>query len=243
MAEEYGFFDAVVTNGAPDRIYSADDVNNIFKGLLSDGVFRMYENALRVSAGSGLSVDVDTGKAIVRDHWYLNTTIKNLTLLPAHATQDRYSSVVLRYDRGARSVTLAVIDGEPASNPAVPELTRNNDVYEIRLVNVYVAAGSAYLSDANITDARQYTGGIVDVPEVAYRRYTYTVASASGERYIDIPQEYSLTPNTILEVYAAGALCQRDQYSLQINETEGNYMIAFKEQKAKGTVLDFTMIN
>lgn len=242
MAERYGFFDAVMTNGTPDRIYSADDVNNIFKGVLSDGVFRLYENALHVTAGTGLSINVDTGKAIIKDHWYINTTVKNMVLNTAHATFKRYTSVVLRYNRVTRSVTLALINGDAASSPSLPKLTQNNDIYEFKLADILVNAGATSLTDDNITDTREYSGGIVDVPDVNYRRYSETT-STDNRRYFDIPDEYALTPNTFLQVYSAGVLCPVSDYKLQINEVEGNMMVVFNTGRANGTTVDFIMIN
>ena len=242
MAEKYGFFDAVMTNGTPDRIYSANDLNDIFKGILSDGVFRLYDGALKVTANSGLSVNIDTGKAIVKGHWYLNTTIKSMTLITAHATLNRYSSVVLRYSRSDRSVTLAIIDGEPASSPVVPNLTQNNDTYELKLADILVNAGATELTDDDITDGRTYAGGIVDAPAMYYRRYTETIGS-STRRYFDIPDSYNLTTNTLLQVYSGGKLCASDEYYLQINEVEGNMMVVFNEAQASGNVIDIIMIN
>lgn len=243
MAEKSGFFDAIVTNGVADRVYSADDINQIFDGLLSDGVFRLYQNALQVTAGDGLRVNVNTGKAIVNKHWYINTTVKNVAISTAHATLDRYSSVVLRYSRTNRSVILDVINAEPSSSPALPVLTKNNDVHEIRLANVLVKAGVTSLSDTDITDARQYAGGLVDSPALAYRRYTLKVTDHDIQRYFDIPDTYNLTVNTYLSVYADGVLCSESDYSLMINEVEGNMMVVFTTGKPINTVMEFIMIN
>lgn len=45
---KYGFFDAVTAdNGQPDRIYSSDDVNSFFDGVLSEGVFERYDRTAR----------------------------------------------------------------------------------------------------------------------------------------------------------------------------------------------------
>nr|DAJ81914.1 MAG TPA: Receptor Binding Protein [Caudoviricetes sp.] len=242
MAEKSGFFDAKMTSGEPDRIYSADDINNIFAGLLSDGVFRYYKNALLVSPAAGLSVNVDTGKAIVNNHWYINTTIKPLELSTAHATMPRYSSVVIRYTRSDRSVALAVVDGDPANTPNVPELMQTDDIYEIRLADILVEAGAMSITD-KVTDRRSYCSGIVDSPEVDYRRYEYVVSSAAGETTIEVPGSYKLTINSNLKVYCNGLLCNSSEYTLLPNESTGNYMVVFNSAKYKGAELVFVIID
>lgn len=242
--EKYGFFDAIVNNGMPDRVYCSEDVNNIFKGMLSDGVFRMYENALNVAVADGLSINVETGKALVKGHWYINTTVLNLPITTAHATLPRISSIVLRYSRLDRVVKIVTIDGIPSAAPLVPDLTQNNDIYELRLYDVYIKAGATSLSNTNITDSRTYAKGIVDTPTINYRRYdTVQTGYASGQSYFEIPASYNFTPATILQVYSNGLLCQPTDYTIQVNEVQGTYIIVFNVARELNCVLSFIMIN
>lgn len=242
--EKYGFFDAIVNNGTPDRVYCSDDVNNIFKGMLSDGVFRMYENALNVAVADGLSINVETGKALVKGHWYINTTVLNLPITTAHATLPRISSIVLRYSRLDRVVKIATVDGIPSVAPLAPDLIQNNDIYELRLYDVYIEAGATGLSNTNITDSRTYAKGIVDTPTINYRRYdTVQTKYASGQCYFEIPASYNFTPATILQVYSNGLLCQQTDYTIQVNEVQGTYIIVFNVARELNTQLSFIMIN
>lgn len=242
--EKYGFFDAIVNNGTPDRVYCSDDVNNIFKGMLSDGVFRMYENALNVVVADGLSINIETGKALVKGHWYINTTVLNLIITTAHATLPRISSIVLRYSRLDRVVKIATVDGIPSVAPLAPDLTQNNDIYELRLYDVYIEAGATGLSNTNITDSRTYAKGIVDTPTINYRRYdTVQTKYASGQCYFEIPASYNFTPATILQVYSNGLLCQQTDYTIQVNEVQGTYIIVFNVARELNTQLSFIMIN
>lgn len=242
--EKYGFFDAIVNNGTPDRVYCSDDVNNIFKGMLSDGVFRMYENALNVAVADGLSINIETGKALVKGHWYINTTVLNLPITTAHATLPRISSIVLRYSRLDRVVKIATVDGIPSVAPLAPDLTQNNDIYELRLYDVYIEAGATGLSNTNITDSRTYAKGIVDTPTINYRRYdTVQTRYASGQCYFEIPASYNFTPATILQVYSNGLLCQQTDYTIQVNEVQGTYIIVFNVARELNTQLSFIMIN
>lgn len=227
--EKYGFFDAIITaGGQADRVYSADDVNNIFKGLLSDGIFRNFKNALRVSAAEGFNVAVETGKAIIKDHWYLNENIKTLEFGESHPTLSKICSVILRYDRGARSIHLVALEGTPSLAPEAPALTKNDDIFEIRLANVNIPAGSTEISA--VTDTREYTTGIVDTPTVNYRRYSHVVVSAVQKDFT-IPAEYELDFNTKVEVFADGGLCPEADYVIQ--KSSGNMQISFMHQKLR----------
>lgn len=241
MSEKFGFFDAVVTNGVADRTYGADDLNDIFKGVLSDGIYRLYENALNLAVGSGFSVNVDTGKAIIKDHWYTNTSIKNLVLTNSHGTLNRYSSVVLRYDRTNRTIILAIIDGQPAFTPIIPALTQTAEIYEIRLFNIFVTANATTIQAQYITDVRTYTNGIVDAPVINTRKYDTNAATNKTD--FNIPDSYNYTPNTFLQVYVNGLLCAPSEYTVGVNSVQGCYKIAFIATKKIGAQISLVMIN
>lgn len=245
MAQKYGFFNAVISNGKADRIYNADDINTFFEGILSDGVYKAVDNALLVEAGaSGLTVKVNTGKALVNQHWYINDTIVTLTLNSAHATLNRCTRIVVRYNKANRVIELATVDSSNAEIPVEPKLTQNENVYEIPLATIYVKAGATSITADNITDKRTYVAGLVDPTPLNYRRYDYTVTDyTAGQSYFDIPLSYNLTLNTLLQVYVNGLLCQPSEYYLMVNEVEGNYMVVFNEKKALNSELSFIMIN
>lgn len=246
MAQRYGFFNAVMENGKADRTYKADDINDFFKGILSDGVFKSVDNALLVSRGEAttLSVNVNTGKALVAGHWYYNDTIVNLPINSAHPISNRYTTIVLRYDKSKRNITLATVDGVPSETPVPATLTQTEDVYELALADVLIQAGATNIAWAEVTDVRTYVAGLVDPVELGYRRYDYTVTDyEAGQSYFDIPLSYNLNLNTVLQVYCNGLLCMPTEYYLMVNEVEGNYMVVFNTKRAKGSELSFIMFN
>lgn len=65
MPVTYGFFNSV----EGDRRYDADQMSNYFKGLISNGVYEGVGSALQVLAGTGMSVNVQTGRAIIDCKW------------------------------------------------------------------------------------------------------------------------------------------------------------------------------
>lgn len=243
MAEKYGFFDAIVTNGVADRAYTADDINEIFSGVLSNGVVRNYTNALSVSSGSGMSVNVNTGKAIVNNHWYVNESVKNVTINTAHPTLNRYTRIIVRFTQASRTIGIVAVDGTPAATPVEPSLTQTDDVYEIPLALVYVGAGVTSITSNNITDNRSYVAGLTDPTPLNFRMYNYTQENAGGQTNFDLPVSYNYTPDTKLMVYNNGLLCQESEYTIQINEVEGNYMVVFPTARVLGTEMSFIMLN
>jgi len=244
MAQKYGFFTAQKINGVADRLYTADDFNAFFKGILSDGVYRLSDNALIVETGTrGLSVAVNTGRALVKQHWYTNDAIVTLTLNTAHATLNRYTTIAVRYDKTNRVIELVTVDGSNAETPTPATLTQTDDIYELGLATVYVKAGATSVTANDITDIRTYVSGLVDPVPLNYRRWTYTVTDYETQKYFDVPLSYNLTLNTSLQVFSDGLLCDSSMYKLQINEVEGNYMIVFNEPRIKGAVIEAILIN
>ena len=136
--------------------YSAADAQLWFATRLS-GVYA--NNHLAVSPAGGMGVNISKGIAWL--HYgefagavYGNTSEINLPIPLADATYPRIDRVVIRYDAVQNKGFLTISSGTPASNPAVPALTRNENAYEISLAKVYVAAGATEITVANITDER-----------------------------------------------------------------------------------------
>ena len=68
MSVTSGFFNSV--NG--DRKYDAEQMSQLFDGLISDGVFATYGEAFAVTPGNGLQVVVASGRAWFDHVWVLN---------------------------------------------------------------------------------------------------------------------------------------------------------------------------
>jgi hypothetical protein len=114
------------------------------------------DNNLKVSAGTGMSVSVSAGQALVRGHFYISTAAETLSI-GASGAQPRIDSIILRLDPSANSIVLAVLAGTPGATPSAPTLTQNDTtVFEVRLANVLVAAGVSNIDNSVITDLRQF---------------------------------------------------------------------------------------
>lgn len=152
MSIRSGFFNSV----GGDRLYDAEDIGNYFEGLISNGIYEGIGNRLAVTPGNGLSVNIDTGKAIVNCHWMVNDAVMNLSLSAADVQYKRIDRIVVRLDKSDnnRTVNIFVKQGENALTPVAPALTRTETVYELCLADVLIGANVVSISQSNITDQR-----------------------------------------------------------------------------------------
>ena len=149
---ECGFFGAVNN----DRTYNEDSFNEFFSGILSEsGIYKKSGAGLQVSAGQGLSINVPTGKARICNIFVKVKSTENVELQVSDIANSRYDAIVLRYNKDEREITLQALAGIPSSSPQKPEITRNENIFDICLAYVYVAAGATSIDTDNITDTRE----------------------------------------------------------------------------------------
>lgn len=137
--------------------YNQNDFADFLMLLFRDGVFPHIGNQLQVRETDPrrLAVLVDTGRAWVRGFDGHNKVPIELDLEPADPNFSRIDRIVVRVDKvNNRDVDAYVITGTPSSNPAAPPLTRTDQVYDLSLAQVFVAAGATSISNSNITDER-----------------------------------------------------------------------------------------
>lgn len=157
MALEYGFFNAVKqTDGTYDRVYNAEQMSRYFSGLVSPGVYESVGGGLQVRAGTGMTVQVQTGRAILGDNcqWLDNDAVLDITLSAAHVTLNRYTAIVMRLDYTNRNISIVAVDGATATAPTKPAMTRTSAIAEYCLAYVYVGKGVTTITQSAITDTR-----------------------------------------------------------------------------------------
>lgn len=157
MALEYGFFNAVQqTDGTYDRVYNAEQMSRYFNGLVSPGVYESVGGGLQVRAGTGMTVQVQTGRAILGDNcqWLDNDAVLDIVLNAAHVTLNRYTAIVMRLDYTNRNISIVAVDGANATAPAKPVMTRTSAIMEYCLAYVYVGKGITAITQSAITDTR-----------------------------------------------------------------------------------------
>lgn len=153
MAERsYPFVDGATTDA---------EFSTMFDQIIGSGV--RYGSAgedLTVTAdSSGLNVKVQPGVGFVRGTFYKNDAIKTLTIAAGNSNP-RIDAIVLRLAYGTtNSITLAVIQGTPAVNPAAPTIASSDTgTTEFLLAHINVPASAATINSGNVVDKRIMLG-------------------------------------------------------------------------------------
>lgn len=209
MAVTYGYFNSL--NG--DRVYNADQMSEYFDGLVSNGVYESVGNALQVLAIEGMTVGVQTGRALVNCKWLKNDAVLSVDITTAHAVLNRYSAVILRLDNTNRLMEITTKDGTPASSPTKPEMETSASIVELCLAYVYVAAATTTITQADIEDARgtsvcPWITGLIDQVDTstlflqyqaAWQQYFNTMTAEFENWFETLTDE--LNVNTFIDKY------------------------------------------
>ena len=100
----------------------------------SESQFSAWADALSIGSGvvpsgnrlalsnvsGGLSVDIASGKAVVRGHFYNSTAVENVAVPAASSGKTRYDYIVLELDPTANTILLKRVAGVEATSGAVP---------------------------------------------------------------------------------------------------------------------------
>lgn len=148
--EKSSFFNSV----SHDRRYSAEDWAAYFASFISNGVFAKPSNSLQVMVSSGMKITIKEGAGFINGYYYRNTTDLIKTLSVADGVYNRIDRIVLRWSLTDRNITVNVLKGSVATAPKAPAVTRNAEVYELALADVYIGAGITAVTQSNITDRR-----------------------------------------------------------------------------------------
>lgn len=168
MSYTSGFFDAIDQGGGDyDRVYSAATFAHYFSLLVKNGVFPDPSTGMQVkaSASPDMHVSIQPGSGWVNGYYI--TVPENgpevLTVPTANPSLSRIDSVIMGLNYVEREIQLYIKSGAVSASPSAVSLQRDNDLYEMELAQITVAAGVASISQANITDMRQNTSrcGIV----------------------------------------------------------------------------------
>ena len=156
MAEHYSFFDAQGAEGSYDRTYSSADLASYFASFIGNGVYVNPANQLKVSPANGkMAVNVAVGKAWINGYFYeLSDSAKELTIATGDANNPRIDKVVCSLNLSQRLIELKIIQGAASANPQAPAHSREDEVFDLVLAEVAVAAGAEELSEEDITDKR-----------------------------------------------------------------------------------------
>lgn len=145
--ENSGFF----KSDAGDRKYKDDIIATLLNKIASNGVFN---NELQVIPNDNMSVTLKPGFGFINGRFYYNDSEKVINITLADNEQSRIDSIVLRYTKEERRIIADVLEGSYSTNPIKPELTRNSNIYELRLCNIKIEKSIDKITTEMIEDCR-----------------------------------------------------------------------------------------
>ncbi|MCK9575649.1 MAG: hypothetical protein M0R51_06790, partial [Clostridia bacterium] len=150
MAESSSFFNSV----SGDRVYAADRFAQYFASFIGNGVFPNPSTGLQATTNSAMTIKLPTGKAWINGYFYYNSSDLALTIDTADGVLHRKDNVVIRWDLTNRSITAVVVKGTPGSSPSAPAVVRTAEQYDLKVAEVYIAAGTTTITQGMIADTR-----------------------------------------------------------------------------------------
>ena len=183
--------------------YDAEDAAAYFAGRTSGVYSTDIVFAVAAAADGNTDLTVSAGQAWMHvSRWVgLSVTMREaqtLTLPLADSALPRIDRVVLRYDATSRSTSLQVLQGAPSSEPAGPDLSRTEMVYDLCLAEVSRPAGQTALTAANLTDTRAdealcglMRDGVTALPIEALGRQALAKAKETAELCDKLLASYS----------------------------------------------------
>ena len=171
MTIKSGFFNSL----NHDRVYDADDINSIFDGIITDGVFGNIGSKFNVTPGSGMTVNVGTGKARFHQIFVENDANLVLQVSQSDVLLNRIDAVVIRVDRtmNGRIGNIVIVKGSPSQNPAAPTLSNDNQIWDMPIAYVNVKANVNNINSSDI----QYLVGRNTTPLITAPMQTVNVES------------------------------------------------------------------
>lgn len=149
MAKErsYDYF----WNSDSDRYYDAESMGDWLRPFFKNGVFN---GQMQVTENNDMSVTVAAGYGYINGKLRHFLTPTTLDLEVASGTLDRIDSVILRKNDTERRIHLMIKKGGNAKAPVAPVPTRKGAIYDLKLADIYIAAGTVKVTQAEITDTR-----------------------------------------------------------------------------------------
>lgn len=152
MAQNSGFWNALLVDNEYDRKYNAEDYSNNLAVVISNGVLRSVNDDLKVTA-NGLVVSVGVGRAWINGKYYYNDTTFSFAAITAPTGGKRYDRIILRYNKdiAVRSISLIYVQGTAANNPVKPQPVRSGNIYDLVLADIFVDTNA---TSVVVTDQR-----------------------------------------------------------------------------------------
>lgn len=149
MAVYYGFYNSI----NHDRCYDAMQLSAIFDGIINDGVFQNVGDHFEVTATTGLTLNVGTGRAWFNHTWTWNDSILPLTVPTPDQVKYRIDTVVIEVNSAStvRANSIKIVSGVASgTDPVPPTLTNSDYIHQYPLADIAVAPGATNISQSDI---------------------------------------------------------------------------------------------
>lgn len=153
MAESFFPFDAGVGASVTENEWQRMARRFLATGVIGDN----YLSGLAlIATGDSLTVTVQPGGAWIEGFYYDTDAAVPLVLSAAPPALPRIDTIVVRLDRTANAVTLAVVEGVAAGSPTAPTLTQTDALYDLPLYDVLRPAAQSVVNPGDLTDRRLF---------------------------------------------------------------------------------------
>lgn len=269
MAEKSLFFNALPSSDYEtgyDRNYNADDISDWLSVVWDTGVVK---GGLNVTAGTGMTVNLNVGRAAINGKAYINNAIASFTVEPNGASSTRYDYIILRFNNNVavRSITAELVTGTTSLPTTAGSLTREGNIYDLMLCYIAVAPSASSIVQANITDTRGYDNSVDEQGNYIYGDLAnacpwFTAVKGYNDYYDAIVQTFesvvTLSNSSATAVTALPASLYNDKYSIievytngikendsayTVNATSEYITITFTQAKNAGAVITVDLGN
>ena len=193
MSYKYGFFDSIdLGDGNYDRVYSSAEFSHYWALLVGNGVFIQPSTSLNVVATTPVSMGVKVlpGTGWIKGHYLTipDNTDEFIDVPVADPSLPRIDSIIMALNNSDRDMKLYVRSGTAAVSPTAVTLQRDNDVWELELAQITLAAGAGNITQQSIRDMRTdpdrcgIVTGLIDQFDVSG---FFTAAKASFDEWFE----------------------------------------------------------
>lgn len=151
MAVTSGFFNGV----NHDRRYDAQQVAQLFDGLIRDGIFGSIGTCFVVKPNNGRLVNVGIGRAWFNHTWIYNDAILPIEMPLSEVLMDRIDTIVIdvNWEESVREGSIKIVKGVPSMNPVKPNLIHTLYHNQYPLAYIRARANTSNINAADIENA------------------------------------------------------------------------------------------
>lgn len=246
-----------------DRNYSADDISNWLKVVITTGVIKTDNIAgtgdpqgLKVTAATGnLKLNINAGLAVIEGKPYINDSLYTLSLDTAPTgANPRYDMIVLRMDNSQTlngRKTYFTVKSVNAI-PTISDLTRDNNCYDLLVAYAVIQPNATTLQQTDIVDCRgdvdlcpwcTAVKGYEDYYDAIVQRFEDNITLTSSTQNVSTNLASSLynTKYSLISVYVNGLKEEDSNYT--IDTTNAQIVIRFTTTKTTNAQISVILEN